>query len=178
MRQHLEPENEAAPGTLHGPSMAPVWVLNGPQSGPFMGQAWAQAQAGWGSLVQGPLTLYEKKILGFLGAGSKPESLSLEPPGGLISGILGPWGARAGPMQGPRYCFIFWSQVLPHFLVPDTASFSGPRWTLCRVQKSQIPKWAQMNLGVHMDPFRVHMEAEGRPNGGLGAKPPGIQKKF
>ena len=29
-----------------------------------------------------------------------------------------------------------------------------------------------MNFGVHMDPNRVHMEAEGRPNGGLGAKPP------
>ena len=31
------------------------------QSGPCTGQAWAQAQAGWGSLVQGHLTLYEKK---------------------------------------------------------------------------------------------------------------------
>ena len=29
-----------------------------------------------------------------------------------------------------------------------------------------------MNFGVHMDPKWVHVEAEGRPNGGLGAKPP------
>ena len=29
-----------------------------------------------------------------------------------------------------------------------------------------------MNFRVHMDPKWVHMEAEGRPNGGLGAKPP------
>ena len=29
-----------------------------------------------------------------------------------------------------------------------------------------------MNFGVHMDPNRVHMEGEGRPNGGLGAKHP------
>ena len=65
MRQHLGPENEAVPGTLHGPSMGPpwaqAWALHGAQSGSFMGQAWAQAQAGWGSLVQGHLNLYEKK---------------------------------------------------------------------------------------------------------------------
>ena len=29
-----------------------------------------------------------------------------------------------------------------------------------------------MNFRVHMDPKWVHMEAEGRPHGGLGAKPP------
>ena len=29
-----------------------------------------------------------------------------------------------------------------------------------------------MDFGVHMHPKWVHMEAEGRPNGGLGAKPP------
>ena len=29
-----------------------------------------------------------------------------------------------------------------------------------------------MSFGVHMDPFRIHMEDEGQPNGGLGAKPP------
>ena len=54
-----------------------------------MGQAWAQAQAGRGSLAQGHLTLYEKKkSLGFFsGAGSRPESLALEPPGGPISGF-------------------------------------------------------------------------------------------
>ena len=28
-----------------------------------------------------------------------------------------------------------------------------------------------MDFGVHMDPKWTHMEAEGRPNGGLGAKP-------
>ena len=33
-------------------------------------------------------------------------------------------------MQGPRYCLIFWSQVLTDFLVPGTASFSGPRYCL------------------------------------------------
>ena len=57
--------------------------------GPAWAQAWAQAQAGWGSLVQGHLTLYEKKeSQGFFsGAGSRPESLALEPPGGLISGF-------------------------------------------------------------------------------------------
>ena len=51
-----------------GPCMCPVWALHGPtmgrpwpQSGPCMGQGWAQAWAGWGSLVQGHLTLYENK---------------------------------------------------------------------------------------------------------------------
>ena len=29
-----------------------------------------------------------------------------------------------------------------------------------------------MRFGVRMDPFRIHMEVEGRPIGGLGAKPP------
>ena len=29
-----------------------------------------------------------------------------------------------------------------------------------------------MIFWVHMDPKWVHMEAEGQPNGGLGAKPP------
>ena len=84
---------------------------------------------------------------------------------------------------GPKYCFIPWSQILPHFLIPNTASFSGPRWTLCRVPGGPYvgsknlkfqngPKWAPINFRVHMEPFRVHMDAEGRPNGGLGAKPP------
>ena len=85
MRQY-----EAVPGTLHGPSMARVWALHGPQSGPFMGQAWAQAQAGSGSLVQGHLALYEKKKIPgnfYSRTGSKPESLALEPSGGLISGF-------------------------------------------------------------------------------------------
>ena len=57
MKQSLGPGYEAVLGTLHGPSMAPVWGLHG--------SGLAQAQAGSGSLVQGHLTLYEnKKSLG------------------------------------------------------------------------------------------------------------------
>ena len=90
---------------------------------------------------------------------------------------------RTVSYPGLRDCLIPWSQGLPHTLVPSTASFSGPRWTLCRVpggpyvrsKKSEFqnwPIWAPMNFRVHMDPERVSMEAEDRPNGGLGAKPP------
>ena len=62
-------------------------------------QGWAQAQASWGPLVQGHLTLYEKRnSQGFFSwAGSRPESLALEPPGGLISGFaLYPSGHSPG----------------------------------------------------------------------------------
>ena len=53
---------------------------------------------------------------------------------------LGPWRTDAGSQvlphtlvpgtasySGPRYCLIPWSQVLPHTLVPGTASYPGPR---------------------------------------------------
>ena len=42
-------------------------------------------------------------------------------------------------------------------------------------QKSKLPNgaiWAPMNIEVPMEPFRVHMEAEGRPDVGFGVKPP------
>ena len=49
--------------------------------------------------------------------------------------------------SGPRYCLIFWSQVLPHTLVPSTASvphtlvpgpasYPGPRY--CLIPWSQV----------------------------------------
>ena len=34
-----------------------------------------------------------------------------------------------------RHCLIFWSQVLPHILVPGTASYPGPRY--CLIFRSQ-----------------------------------------
>ena len=59
MKQSLGPGYEAVRGTLHGPSMGQAWALHGTGLGLAWAQAWAQAQAGWGSLVQGHLTLYQ-----------------------------------------------------------------------------------------------------------------------
>ena len=72
-----------------GPCMGPAWTLHGPRPAPCMGlslgPAWAraQAQAGWGPLVQGHLTLYEKnKSQGFFflgqGPGQNPWPWSLQ----------------------------------------------------------------------------------------------------
>ena len=80
---------------------------------------------------------------------------------------------------GPRYCLIPWSQVLPHTLIPSTAQvlphFLVPGGPYVGSKKSKFQNgsiWAPMDFRVHMDPKWVHMEAEGRPNGGLGTKPP------
>ena len=44
-----------------------------------------------------------------------------------------------------RHCLIFWSQVLPHTLVPGGASFSGPRYCLVQgpkeIRKKIDPNW-------------------------------------
>ena len=51
---------------------------------------------------------------------------------------------------GPRYCLIPWSQVLSHTLVPGTASYPGPRY--CLIPWSQVllmegPKNKKRKLG-------------------------------
>ena len=56
------------------------------------------------------------------------------------------------------------SGVLGGCNLPGTASFCGPRFP-------NGPIWAPMNSGVHMDPLRVHVEAEGRQMGVWGLGP-------
>ena len=54
-----------------------------------------------------------------------------------------------------RHCLIPWSQVLPHTLVPGTASYPGPKYCLIfwsqvlpmRVQKIKKEKWVQTGPG-------------------------------
>ena len=46
--------------------------------------------------------------------------------------------ARPASISGPRHCLISWSQVLLHFLVPGTASFSGPK--SCFMQGPRVQK--------------------------------------
>ena len=60
------------------------------------------------------------------------------------------------PMQGPRYCRIFWFQALPHFLVSGTASFSGPRYRL--IFWSQVLPHAVSQILPHAGSKKVKKE--------------------
>ena len=85
----------------------------------------------------------------------------MEAEGRLFGGV---WGGGAPPLQrggsGGR-------QPPQRKMVPG-----GPYVGSKNLKFQNGPKWAPMNFGVHMDPKWVHMEAEGRPNGGEGATPP------
>ena len=73
----------------------------------------------------------------------------VDPPPCTFPGVP-PAGSQANPMTG--------SQVDPN---AGFRNLTFPNRSI----------WSSANLGVPLHPLRVHMETEGRPNGGMGARP-------
>ena len=140
-------------GPIGGPYWRVLWraLLEGPIGGPYGGSYWR-------ALLEGP--------------------------------IGGPYGGPSwrALLEGPCHAIAVATKVRKKMAkhCSQVCRMQGPSWPPCRLpggrhakapiganraQKDPIGQYRanRVQLG---DPKWVHMEAEGRPNGGLGAKPP------